>query len=369
MKVGFDAKRAFHNTSGLGNYSRNTLNALQKYCPEINLCLFTPKSSDLYTNTEKAELIQPAYKTKMMQAYWRTNSIVKDIRKSGIEIYHGLSNELPSNIKKTNIPAIVSIHDLIFVRHPELYSLIDREIYLRKTKQACKNSDKIIAVSEQTKSDIVEFYEIEPSKIEVIYQNCNPRFLNKCSKEEKEKTLLKYSLPKDYILFVGSIEERKNALNIVKALKQYNIDLPLVLIGKHTAYADIIRKYVNENKLNNQVFILHNIPDLDLPSLYQSALVFVYPSIFEGFGIPVLEAISSEIPVITSNTSSLPEAAGKDNILINPKDIDALANAIMNLANSEELRKDIAEKSLQYAEKFKPENMALQLKNLYQSLL
>lgn len=372
MKIGFDAKRAFFNASGLGNYSRNTLNAIRQNCPDIEMLLFSPRKPRLYTEAlsfENTKIITSQWKSRMFQSLWRTRSIAQVGANAGIEIYHGLSNEIPVGLSKKGIRSVVSVHDLIFIRHPELYNSIDRRIYNAKTFAACRLADKIVAVSRQTRDDLVRFYGVNPEKIEIIYQNCHPRFLSACSHKTIEAVLMKYELPKNFMLFVGTIETRKNVLNILKAMHMFDIELPLVLVGRPTEYLNSIVGYAKKHHLTERLFIRHNVPDEDLPAMYQSALMFVYPSLFEGFGIPVLEAVSSGVPVITANLSSLPEAAGHHSILTDPGSPHLLGKAIIELAGNESMRNSMILEGKKHAEAFSPESIALQWHTLYESLL
>ncbi|MDB5012199.1 MAG: pglJ 2, partial [Daejeonella sp.] len=266
MRIGFDGKRATQNFTGLGNYSRYILNILSIHFPENTYQLYSqkePQKTGLIDS--KITLIGPE-KGKLSFG-WRSFGIVKDLKKNKIDLYHGLSNEIPFGIKKASMPSIVTIHDLIFLRFPQYYNFIDRKIYAFKFRYACKNADKIIAVSEQTKQDIVHFFGIKPQKISVIYQNCTSEF-NTVETERKHEIAIKYQLPEKYILNVGSIEERKNILVVVKALKSINPDIHLVIVGKETVYSNKVERYIEENNLASRVRILKNVPFVDLPSIF-----------------------------------------------------------------------------------------------------
>ena len=162
------------------------------------------------------------------------------------------------------------------MRYPQYYNAIDRKIYEVKFKNACKSADKIIAISEQTKRDIIQFFGTEASKIEVIYQSCNPAFTVKNTSEQLQKIKEKYQLPEQYILNVGTIEERKNALLILKALKHTASGIKLVIIGKETAYAQQLKSFLKKNQMEERIIFLQNIDFADLPGIYQLAKVFVY---------------------------------------------------------------------------------------------
>ena len=239
---------------------------------------------------------------KRFRALWRTFFIKRGLLQDGVQLYHGLSNELPVGIRRTGIRSVVTIHDLIFLRYPQYYHRLDRIIYNRKFNYACRKADRIVAVSECTKRDIVKFYGISPEKIDVVYQGCDPVFARPVSKKEKDRVRAAYGLPERFILSVGTIEERKNLLLAVKAVEKLD-DVHLVAIGKSTDYAKKVQDYVEAHGLENRVHIIHNLKFGDLPILYHLASLFVYPSRFEGFGIPIVEALSAGVPVIASTGS------------------------------------------------------------------
>ena len=211
---------------------------------------------------------------KRFRALWRTFFIKRGLLQDGVQLYHGLSNELPVGIHRTGIRSVVTIHDLIFLRYPQYYHRLDRIIYNRKFNYACRKADRIVAVSECTKRDIVKFYGISPEKIDVVYQGCDPVFARPVSKKEKDRVRAAYGLPERFILSVGTIEERKNLLLAVKAVEKLD-DVHLVAIGKSTDYAKKVQDYVEAHGLENRVHIIHNLKFGDLPILYHLASLFV----------------------------------------------------------------------------------------------
>ena len=367
MRIGFDGKRAARNFTGLGNYSRYILRVLSTYFPNHTYYLYSEKEP------ARAGLIDPGIllskpKNKKLTIGWRSYGIIKDLQKDNIDLYHGLSNEIPFGIDKTDIPSIVTIHDLIFLRFPQYYNFIDRLIYRIKFKYACKNADKIIAVSEQTKRDIIEFFRIAPDKIKVIYQSCAPEFKQSTSGREQEISE-KYQLPEKFVLNVGSIEERKNILVVVKALKKVGENIHLVIVGKETKYARQVKKYIAENGLETSIHILNNVPFTDLPTIYRLAHVFIYPSRFEGFGIPILEALQSGIPVIAATGSCLEEAGGPNSIYVDPGNVDGFAKAINEVIEDVQLSAKMIKDGYEYVKRFDDHVIAIQLSDLYKETL
>lgn len=367
MNIAFDAKRAFLNASGLGNYSRSLIKSLSQNFPQHQYSLFTPQTSSNnfaqnIVKQKKISIIEPANKT--FSAYWRSFGITNQLK--NIDVYHGLSNELPFNIKLFKGKKIVTIHDLIFLRHPKLYPIIDREIYSLKFKSACSKADQIVAVSQQTKDDIVEFYGTPAEKIKVIYQSCDEPYYKEISEEDIQDAKKKYNLPADYLLYVGTIEERKNLLTLIKALSLVK-HISLVVVGKQKDYFKKVIEYVNANGLNKRVLFLNNITAQELPPIYKSASVFIYPSLYEGFGIPIIEALTCKTPVITSKNGCFEESGGKSTIYIDPLNHEQLADEIEKLLSSSALRKQIVEAGFEHSKKFRPEAIAHDMMNLYKN--
>ncbi len=368
MRIGFDAKRAFLNKRGLGNYSRDVVRSLANFYPENQYFLFSPEpESALLEKTYIQNPITPKSFYKVAPSVWRSLLMGKAIKKSKIDIYHGLSNELPYNINCAGVIKIVTIHDLIFRRLPQLYSLSERIIYNNKFFYACKNADKIIAISNQTKKDIINYYSIPEDKIEVIYQGCNPLFYEKSTEKELMAVKKKFLLPDNYLLTVGTIEKRKNVLNVIKALYNFKIKIPYVLIGRKTKYFDEVVKYADEHNVLNQIIYLDRVNNFDLRSIYQLGTIFIYPSVYEGFGIPILEAQNSGVPVITSEYGSTCEAAGTGGILINPHNAKNIGIAIKTILENHKIRKEIIEKGFSNAKKFKQEYVCKKLMTLYKN--
>lgn len=373
FRIGFDAKRLFHNFTGLGNYSRTLVANLATYYPEHAYFLFSPKikpreETHFFENDPLFSVQTPRGKFAPL---WRMRGMVKDLKKQRIQLYHGLSNEVPLKIQHTDVKTVVTIHDLLFKRFPQQYKAIDRSIYNGKFKYACEYADRIIAISEATKQDIIHYYSIPPEKIEVIYQSCHERFMQTRSDSTVQSVLSKFGLPTDFLLYVGSIIERKNLLGIIQAMERLpaSLRLPLVVVGGGKGYyRNKVKAYITSKRLQEKVFFIRpNTKELTV--LYQQAAVFLYPSFGEGFGIPILEALFSKTPVITSNVSSLPEAAGPGAFLVDPADVDAIAHGIEGILNDEEFRNQMVEKGYLHAQQFRGEPLTHQLMSLYENLI
>lgn len=375
MKIGFDAKRILYNRTGLGNYSRFVVNSLSTHFPNNEYKLYSPGKGieSLQNQINPVPSISFRYPegftSKLFPSLWRSNVIVHDLKQDQVDLFHGLSNELPLSISQSGIPSVVTIHDLIFIRYPQFYKYIDRKIYNYKFSKACQVANRIIAISEMTKQDIIRTYKINEEKIDVVYQGCDESFQQTITQEKKEDIRKKYNIPSHYTLYVGSIEERKNLLLIVRALLQLNKDIHLIAIGKRTPYTDIVETYIKENNMQQQVSILNNVPFEDLPVFYQMADLFIYPSFFEGFGIPIIEALHSNVPVIAATGSCLEEAGGPDSLYVEPNDVNDLSEKIDWILSTPAQAELMKKAGKEYVKRFTDQQIANDLMNVYRNVL
>lgn len=368
LRIGYDAKRIYQNYTGLGNYCRTLVSSIYElHWNEVWPVLYAPKvvHNNRTKDFDDRGVITP--KNKLDKIGWRSYGMSKLINNSKIDVFHGLSAELPYGLK---VPSVVTIHDLIFETHPRQYSFFDRKLYSAKAKFACKTAKKVVAISEATKQDIMKFYGTPEQKIEVIYQTCEDQFFEPVSEGKITEVKEKYNLPKDYLLYVGSVIERKKLFDIVKAVEQLGENSPpLVAIGNTSSkYGQQVVNYVEENSLEQKVIFLS--PDFsDFPAIYKAAIIFLYPSEYEGFGIPIIEAQAVGTPVITSAFSCLPEAAGQHSVLLNELSPTAIAEAVTDLLNHPEKRQSMSIAGLDYVKRFAKEKVTKQMVTLYQSLV
>lgn len=371
MIIGFDAKRIVRNGTGLGNYGRTLVNDLSAL-DAFDLRLYAPDGGITQLRSQivgrpNVAFCYPRHTyTTIGKALWRSHGIVKQLLKDGVNVYHGLSGELPVGISKAGIRSIVTIHDLIFMRHPEYYNRTDVKIYTKKFFNTIKEADRIVAISECTKRDVCELGNVDPKRVDVIYQSRSPRFSEAPNAAKMWAVRDKYVLPDRYVLCVGSIEERKNVLLAIKALHHLPDDVSLVIVGRQTPYSDQMHEYVLEHRMHSRVQMLHNVPDDDLPALYRMADCFVYPSRYEGFGIPIIEAISQGLPVVACTGSCLEEAGGPDSLYVSPDDPMAMAHALTQVLYGAPDRQQRIERSRQYIRRFENSDAARQMAALYQ---
>lgn len=386
MNIGFDAKRAAQNRTGLGNYSRFVIRILSEKFAGNQYHLYTPKPHRMPYLQEIPTLkhlflhFPPQGIWSRIRSLWRVWGITKDIQKDGIQIFHGLSNELPLNIgtpEQRKMKAggkgckyIVTIHDLIFIHTPQYYHWIDRQIYNFKFRRACRCADRVIAVSEYTKQEIMHYYHTPESKIDVVYQGCDPVFSQEIEEGKLQEVKARYQLPDKFVLYVGSIEERKNLMLVAKAMAELNrrAAIHVVAVGRRTAYVDQIQDFLKAQGIDHLFHFYHQVPYADLPSFYKWASTFAYPSRIEGFGIPLLEAISSGVPAIGCTGSCLEEAGGPNSIYVNPDDAKGMADAILRTCTDEPLRQHMISEGKKYALNFSDEKLSHDLMTVYENL-
>lgn len=386
MNIGFDAKRAAQNRTGLGNYSRFVIRILSEKFTGNQYHLYTPKPHRMPYLQEIPTLkhlflhFPPQGIWSRLRSLWRVWGITKDIQEDGIHIFHGLSNELPLNIgtpEQRKMKAdgkeckyIVTVHDLIFIHTPQYYHWIDRQIYNFKFHRACRCADRVIAVSEYTKQEIMHYYHTPESKIDVVYQGCDPVFSQKIEEGKLQEVKARYQLPDKFVLYVGSIEERKNLMLVAKAMAKLNrrAAIHVVAVGRRTAYVDKIQDFLKAQGIEHLFHFYHQVPYADLPSFYKWASTFAYPSRIEGFGIPLLEAISSGVPAIGCTGSCLEEAGGPNSIYVNPDDAQGMADAILRTCTDEDLRQHMISEGKKYALNFSDEKLSHDLMRVYENL-
>lgn len=381
MRIGYDGKRATQNFRGLGNYSRGIIEGLLDYSRE-EIFLYTstvkdPRAIAWLDSCKKADSQNRLHLTlpqkrinSLFPSAWRSYFILNELKKDRLDLFHGLSHEIPFGINKYPFKSVVTIHDLIFLRYPEYFPWIDRQTYYAKFKYSTSNADLVIAICEQTKKDLIELMGVEEKKIVVHYQSCDPVFYEIFSNTQINQKLKDYGILKPYILNVGAFEERKNQKNLIHAFADSNqfYEHDLILIGNGKKYLDECKKLVNDLNISNRVKFLSNVSFKDLPYMYQGAALFCFPSFFEGFGLPIVEALFSKIPVITSFGSCFPESAGENSEYFNPASVVDIADKIkLVLDNSVHRDKMIAE-GYQFVQKFHRQNSTNQLLDCYSRL-
>lgn len=369
IKIGYDAKRAFSNMTGLGNYSRLVAGTMAGMYPANTYVLYTPRERenprlDRLLMRGNVEVKTPGRLWRSLPSAWRSAGICGDLAADGIDLYHGLSNEIPL----TPVPcaSVVTIHDLIWRRIPQDYSAIDRRLYDLKYGHAARKADRVIAISECTKADIVADWNVDPARIDVIYQGIDPAFSRPVTFEDRKRIRETYNLPGRYILAVGTVQSRKNQLLAVRALEGLPDDITLVIAGRgDRRYGPRVRAAIEEMRLGDRVRWLENVPFTDLPALYAAADLSSYTSRYEGFGLPVVESIAAGTPVVACTGSCLEEAGGPGGIYVDPDDVRGYTEAVRDILDKTYVRDRMAEAGRRYVRRFNAKDFASSLMATY----
>lgn len=375
MNIAFDAKRIASNVTGLGNYSRYIVRSLAEWAPENHYLLYTPKAGHTYLYEDLLE--HRCVQMRMPESecgasfgsLWRNWGLKKSLKVEDVDLYHGLSNELPIGLyNDSSVGTVVTIHDLAYVRYPQFYKPVDRLLYNLKYRASARHADHVIAVSEFTRRDIIDCWGVEPERVSVVYQGCSPRFAL-IKPEEVAFVRGHYQLPEHYILFVGSIEERKNLRLVVQALSMLGQrDIHLVAVGKRTPYSDAVLSEVSRLGLSSRVHFMHSVPTAHLPGFYGGASLFVYPSRFEGFGIPLIEALHAGVPVVGATGSCLEEAGGPHSLYTDPDDAHMLCELMQRALSDTALRSEMIEQGRLYVRRFSSKSIARSLRSIYEQV-
>lgn len=375
MRIGYDAKRAFNNHTGLGNYSRMLIKSMLAFHPEHEYSLFTPKTDLEFSALKESLALSVNIYTpekaahRLFHPYWRSVKVGNLIQNAQLDVFHGLSHEIPVGMKKKGIKTVVTIHDLIFLRYPEWYPRLDRYFYKRKFLAACQEADVIVAISEQTADDIIQFFKIAPEKVRVIYQDVLPEFRSPLNPTFEQEFLDKLLVSPGYILSVGSFEERKNQKRLLKAYAQLPDDRPpLLFVGRKNKYWKQLEALIKELGIETEVHVLDQVNVEGLKVLYKHAKFTAYTSIFEGFGLPVLESIVCGTPVLAANNSCLEEVGGAAAFYVNPMDIEGTSMRMRQLLYDVESYEQLKAQCANQAAVFNFEKMANALNELYLSL-
>lgn len=380
MVIGFDAKRAAQNRTGLGNYSRYIVRTLKEYAPDNEYLLFIPnpkKAKQLADLPQAEDYTQVSPRTcigRILGSLWRTMALSCELRKHKVDLYHGLSNELPLGIRNAGCRSVVTLHDVIFMHQPEYYKPIDRWIYRLKFRYAGIKADRVITVSHFSKQELVRLLHIPADKISVVYPGIYLDF-SKVTPEDRAAVHTRYHMPERFVLYVGTVEERKNlklvaeAMSLLQKAGQLPEEMRIVVIGRKTPYAETLEHYLATNGLAGRFLFLCNVSFADLPACYQLADLFVYPSRIEGFGSPMLEAAAAGIPAIGCTGSSLEEAGGHGAFYVEPDDAKGMADHMLRLWDDEALRKERSAMGLAHAERFSESRLFDDLMAVYNSLI
>ncbi len=378
MRFGFDAIRAFRNSTGLGNYSRFVLQALIEHAGEHDYVLYTPRveaRDDLRFLDDRPNIhirTPPKWAFgRLGRDVFRVFGLGAQARRDGIDVYHGLTHEIPRDLQRRGIRGVVTMHDVLWRTMPQTYRWADRRIYDWKYGHSVLAADAVIAVSRATAEAVLETWPLPSARVHVVHQGCHEAFRQPVAEADTERVRVALGLPADYLLQVGTVEARKNALLSVQALAALPPDLrcPLVLVGRPTAYAEEVRAAAQRLGVGELLQLHQGLPLTDLVALVHGARLVLYPSLGEGFGIPILEAMSCGRPVITTDGEVFREVGGLAPLYVNPADAEALADAIRRVLGDQHMAEDMGRRGLVRAEAFSPSRIAVDLLNVYRRVL
>lgn len=324
---------------GIGIYTQEIFKRVVRLLPEHEFYFLFDRKWDsefIFEKNVTPVIVSPYARHPFLWYWWFERAVPKALKKINADLF--ISPDGYGSLH-TEIPQIVTVHDLAFEHYKDHTPFLVSNYYQYFGPAYCKKADKILAVSEFTKLDIVTRYKIESTKIEVVYNG----FDNTCmSKEKREKN------EQPYFIFIGAVHPRKNVLGLLKAFETFReSNIPehrLVIIGRKAWMNKEMEDYFRQMKFIKDVTWIEKTGRKNLLSLLQNARALVYPSYFEGFGIPIIEAMSLGVPVITSNVSSMPEVAGNAALLVDPRNTASIAQAMQDIAINENLRKELIEK-------------------------
>jgi glycosyltransferase involved in cell wall biosynthesis len=378
MRLGFDAIRAFRNSTGLGNYARFVLQALIEHAGEHDYMLYTPRveaRADLHFLDGQSNVhvrTPPTWAVgRLGRDAFRVFRQGAQAWRDGVDLYHGLTHEIPRDLRRHGVRSVVTMHDVLWRTMPQTYRWADRQIYDWKYGYSVLAADAVIAVSRATATAVREAWPLASDRVHVVHQGCHEAFRRPAAEADIRRVGAALGLPRDYLIQVGTVEERKNAALSVRALAALPPDLrcPLVLVGRPTAYADEVRQMAQRLGVADLLQIHQGLPLPDLVALVHGARLALYPSLGEGFGIPVLEAMSCGCPVITTDGEVFREVGGPAPLYIDPADAEGLADAIRRVLTERELADAMTQQGVARAADFSPARIAAELMSVYRQVL
>lgn len=376
MRIGIEGKVLTLKIGGIGRYAINLVKALlsisTKELPEMEFVIFTAPQTDRSVldgfGTVSCDRFRGIKSTLLRSSFFLSAGLVLE----QIDIFHGLDQAgIPFFFKKGK--CVVTFHDVIALVLPETFPLKYRLVFQVGFSAIRRQADMVIVPSESAREDVVRYLKVDQGRIVIIPYGCEERFRPVGDPERFEAVRRKYGLPERYVLFVGVLQPRKNVATLLRAfsllvVEKLGQDLKLVVAGESGWGLTEIRKMVGSLGLQDRVVFAGSIEDEDLPDLYRGAHLFVYPSLYEGFGLPILEAMACGIPVITSNISSMPEVAGDAAVLVDPRDPEGLASAMASVLTDEALREKLGQKGIARARGFSWDAVARKTLEVYTSL-
>jgi glycosyltransferase involved in cell wall biosynthesis len=372
MRIGIDATALPPQPVGAGNYIIQLIRSLAEIMSGHEMVIFSqpigPKLIDL-SEKKMVEWVVVDERASGSRLIWEQLYFPNLVRNSGIDLLHSLHYTRPIRLP---CKSVVTFHDMTFFLYPELHTWAKRLYFPRMMKYSAGKADELITVSDSTRDDLIRILQVDPKKVTTTQLGVNPGYRPIADEQEKKRAAEKYDLPEEFILYVGLIEPRKNLPVLIDAYKQLRSkgsDYELVLVGRYGWMYEAVLKQVRNLNLEHAVRFLGYVPQEDLPLVYNLASLFVYPTIYEGFGLPVLEAMACGVPVITSDVSSMPDIVGKAGLLTPVNDKQALFETMENALTDIDLRKDLINRGQQRAKEFSWSRTAWLTLQVYQKAM
>lgn len=373
--IGFDAKHANRGNTTRSSYARFIIGALAEASPRSAYLRMYIESGEPHDEFEalamrhNVEAMEPdGALWRRLSGLWRLWHVGRDMELGDVELYHALAGVVPLGLQRRNIRSVVTIHSLEFLRLRKffrpVYNIYRRMLMLSSMRRA----DRIVAVSECVKRDIVRYLHIDAEKIDVIYGGCHRRFTEPVSESQIEQVRERYNLPERYILVSGTHSPRKNIAHIIEALPDIDPSVNLVIAGRGTKHTEALKRRVKALGMEDRVVMLHGVANEDMPAIYHAARAYLMMSLYEGFSTTIVEAITVGVPVIAAKGSSLEESGGEGSIYVEPQDHDALVEAVERVVHDEALRQSMIERGREYASRFRPEVIAYNVLNTYRRI-
>ncbi len=374
MRIGFDVRPFLKEETGVGIYFKNLLFHLAQVDPANEYYLlsssykdrFPPQKIPPFTNKRFRDFHFPV---SVVNFFWYKLSWppLDHFFRTELDLTHSATPIiLPTKGKK-----IVTVHDLFFMDFPRMTDRETRKILRCRIDRSLLRSDGIVAVSQFTKNQILERFAVEEEKVKVIYHGLETSLNDEISPEEIEEMKERYSLPTSFILFVGAIEPRKNLLNLIETLRiihRKHEKIPLLIVGQHGSDSRNLEKKIEKEKLEAWIKIMGYLPDKEVRIFYRLASVFALPSLCEGFGFPLLEAMASNLPIAASQTSAIPEIAQSAALYFRPEDPEDMAEKIILALEDENVRQNLIAKGRKRVLKFNWKRTALETLNFYKDV-
>ena len=361
-RFGHEKATGLPNRVGSSEFCFQLLSKLAKLDSVNEYSVFLPikQTSDMPKETEKWK-----YVVIQSKKLWTLLGLSGKLKNYKLDVFFSPTHYLPLSVAS---PSVISILDVSYLYFPKLFK--KKDLYQLKLwgGYSIKKAKKIITISNSSKNDIIKMYKVNPEKITVVYPGIKELKTENLKLKSMDELKKKYGISSPYILFVGTLQPRKNIVKLVEAFSKLQSKTELVIVGKKGWQFEDILNAPKKYGVEDRVKFLDSVSDSDLPAFYKNALCFCLPSLYEGFGLPILEAMQYGCPVATSNVSSLPEAGGEAAVYFDPENVGEITKALQSLIDDEELRKNLVKKGYEQVKKFSWEKTAKETLKVLEAL-